>query len=80
MLCRRFGLDPLGLIGSGSLLIAAARDRAAAMVDRLRSEGIAAAEIGEVVSADEGCRMRSADGRFRPLPSFERDEITRLFD
>jgi len=79
-LCRQFGLDPLGLIGSGSLLIASARDRAAAMVERLRSEGIAAAEIGEVVPAEQGCRFRSADGRLRPLPSFARDEITRLFD
>jgi hydrogenase expression/formation protein HypE len=78
-LCRHFGLDPLGLIGSGSLLIAAARDRRAAIVERLRSEGIAAAEIGEVVSAEQGCQMRSADGSLRPLPTFPRDEITRLF-
>ena len=78
-LCRQFGLDPLGLIGSGSLLIAAGKDRADAIVERLESEGIAAAEIGEVVPAEEGCRMRSADGRLRPLPSFARDEITRLF-
>jgi hydrogenase maturation factor len=80
MLCRRFGLDPLGLIGSGALLIAAAKDRADGMVGRLRSEGIAAAEIGEVVSADQGCRIRSADGRLRALPTFDRDEITRLFE
>jgi hydrogenase expression/formation protein HypE len=79
-LCRRFGLDPLGLIASGSLVIAAARDRATAMVDHLKAEGIAAAEIGEVVPAEQGCRLRSADGSLRPLPTFARDEITRLFE
>jgi len=78
--CRHFGLDPLGLIGSGSLLIAAAKDRAAAIVRRIESEGIAAARIGEVVAADQGCRIRSADGRLRPLPTFPRDEIARLFE
>jgi hydrogenase maturation factor len=35
-LCRHFGLDPLGLIASGSLLIAAAPDRVEAIVTRLR--------------------------------------------
>ncbi len=79
-LCRHFKLDPLGLIGSGSLLIAAAEDRAAAIVDRLESEGIAGAVIGRIVAAEEGYRLRSADGSLRPLPTFPRDEITRLFD
>ena len=79
-LCRHFGLDPLGLIGSGALLIAAAKDRAAAIVGRLGEEGIAAAEIGEVVPARQGCCLRSADRSLRPLPTFSRDEITRLFE
>jgi len=79
-LCHHFGLDPLGLIGSGSLLIAAAKDRAGAIVERLQSEGIAASEIGEVVPADQGCRVRSADQSLCPLPAFLRDEITRLFE
>ncbi len=79
-LCRHFGLDPLGLIASGTLLIAAAADRAGAVVARLESEGITAAEIGRVVPEDEGCRLRSADGSLRPLPEFARDEITRLFE
>jgi len=79
-LCRHFGLDPLGVIASGSLLISAAEDRSQAIVDRLAEAGIDATLIGEVVPADQGCRMRSADGTSRPLPEFPRDEITRLFD
>ena len=78
-LCRHFGLDPLGLIGSGSLLIAAANDRAEAIIQRLQSEGIAAALIGEVVPVEEECRIRSPNRTLRPLPTFSRDEIARLF-
>jgi len=79
-LCRHFGLDPLGVIASGSLLISAAEDRSQAIVKRLAEAGINATLIGEVVPADQGCRMRSADGTLRPLPEFPRDEITRLFE
>lgn len=79
-LCRHFGLDPLGLIASGSLLISAAADRSHAIVERLVEAEIDAALIGEVVPSDESCRMRSADGTLRPLPEFPRDEITRLFE
>ena len=79
ILCRHFGLDPLGVIASGSLLISAAEDRSQAIVDRLGEAGIAAARIGEMVPADQGCRIRSAVGTLRPLPEFARDEIARLF-
>jgi hydrogenase maturation factor len=79
-LCRHFGLDPLGVIASGSLLISAAKDRAGAIVKRLAAEAIDAAVIGEVVSAEQGCQLRSGDGMLRPLPEFPRDETARLFD
>jgi len=77
--CRHFGLDPLGLIASGSLLMAAAPGRAQAIVERLQSEGIAAAAVGEVVPAERGCWLRLPDQSLRPLRTFSRDEITRLF-
>lgn len=80
MLCHHFGLDPLGVIASGSLLISAAADRSQAIVDRLTEAGIQATKIGKVVPADQGCRIRSSDGTLRPLPEFARDEITRLFE
>ena len=77
--CRQFGLDPLGLIASGSLLISAASESADAIIDRLREHDIAAARVGEVVSADQGCMLRGVDGTSRPLPTFDRDEIAKLF-
>jgi hydrogenase expression/formation protein HypE len=79
-ICRLLGLDPLGLIASGSLLIAAEAGRAEAIVARLTAEGIAAAVVGEVVPAERGCSLRLADRSTQPLPSFSRDEITRLFE
>lgn len=79
-LCHHFNLDPLGVIASGSLLISAVADRSQAIMARLAKAGIDATLIGEVVPADKGCQMRSADGTMRPLPEFPRDEITRLFD
>jgi hydrogenase maturation factor len=78
-MCRHFGLDPLGLIASGSLLIVAEKDREEAILRRLRAEEIAAATIGEVVAAQQGCSLRLADGSLGPLPVFASDEITRLF-
>ena len=80
LMCRHLGLDPLGLIGSGSLLIAAREDRAAAIIAKLTNAGIAAAAIGDLVSADQGRKLRASDGTLEPLPEFARDELTRLFD
>ena len=78
-LCRHYDLDPLGLIASGSLLIAAQEDRAGLIAGRLRAEGIAAAKIGHLVPAEEGCMLQVAGRPSRPLPTFARDEIARLF-
>lgn len=77
--CRHFCLDPLGLIGSGSLLVAAAADRADAIIRQLELAGIPATRIGQIVPPEQGSHIRSVDGSVRPLPSFPRDEIARLF-
>lgn len=79
-MCRHLGLDPLGLIGSGSLLIAAREDRSAAILARLADAGVAATAIGELVAAGEGRMLREADGSLSPLPEFTRDEVARLFE
>lgn len=78
-MCEHFGLAPLGLIGSGALLIAAESSRADTIVQRLQSDGIPAAVIGTALPADQGCSLRKADGTTQLLPQFDRDEITRFF-
>lgn len=74
--CRALALDPLGLLASGSLLAAAAPERAGAVLAALAAEGIPAAVIGRVTEASAGLRMRTPDG-LRPLPGFPRDELAR---
>jgi hydrogenase maturation factor len=79
LLCQHFGLDPLGLIASGSLVIAATSTHADAIVERLQSEDIPAAVVGEILPAEQGRWLRAADGTRRELPVFPKDELTRLF-
>lgn len=78
-LCRHFGLDPLGVIASGALLIAAAPASSPAIVAALRAAGIGAAVIGRTQPPDFGRWLVSRQDKC-PLPVFARDEITRLFE
>lgn len=72
------GLDPLGLIGSGSLLISCAAATADKLAAAIRSAGVAVAVIGEVLAEGEGIEALCG-GESVPWPCFEVDEITRLF-
>jgi len=72
LLCQEFGLDPLGLIASGSLLVALSPQDAPGVIDALEDEGIPCAVIGRV----EGERVRWEDGG--DLPLFPQDELTKL--
>jgi hydrogenase maturation factor len=76
-LCAHYGLDPLGLIASGSLVIALAIEDAQKVVDALASERISVTAIGEVVPADEGLAL-VVKGEAHDLPRFEPDEVARL--
>ncbi len=77
-LCREFGLDPLGTIASGSLLLTLAPADAALVLHACAREGIDCAFIGQVVRRDEGLTLVEG-GRPRPLPVFPQDEIAKLF-
>ena len=76
-LCADYGLDPLGLLASGSLLVAAPPDGVGAIGDGLRAAGIAATIVGRFTPPEEGLHLRRA-GRDEPLPEFAADEVTRL--
>ena len=78
-LCQRFGLEPLGLIASGSLLIAADPQFTSPIEARLREIGVQVTRIGRARSPQFGVKLLEA-GKLRPLPSFARDEITKLFE
>ena len=71
-------INPLGLIGSGSLLICCREQAADMLVQKIKEAGIQVTIIGEVCDAGKGIE---AVRRRRPTewPRFEADEITRLF-
>lgn len=77
-ICEHLGLDPLGVIASGALLLAVAPQDAETVRGALEAEGIAATAIG-TLQAEPGVFLQDGDER-RPLPQFERDEIARLFE
>ncbi|MHB8648423.1 MAG: AIR synthase family protein [Thermomicrobiales bacterium] len=78
MLCEAFGLDPLGTIASGALLLTLPPGDAGLVLDALARASITGHVIGEVVRAEEGVTLVQG-ARQWPLPTFARDEITRLF-
>jgi len=77
-LCRAFGLDPLGTIASGALLMTLAPAEAGIVIHALAREGIDSHFIGQVVRREQGLLL--VDGaRQEPLPIFEQDEIAKIF-
>lgn len=77
-LTRRYNLDPLGLIASGSLLVALPAEDTAVAVSALTSAGIAASVIGRLWEPERGVKLDTG-GRTEDLTQFARDEIARLF-
>jgi hydrogenase maturation factor len=77
-LCRLLRINPLGLIGSGSLLICCHPRTQARLEAELRRAGIRVTAIGVVGARGEGVRAFK-DERPTRWPSFEVDEIARLF-
>jgi len=75
--CRALEIDPLGLIGSGSLLIAVWKSAAKGLIRRLEDAGIRATRIGELLEPGTGVRRLD---RKEPWPRFERDEVARALD
>jgi hydrogenase maturation factor len=72
-ICRHYGIDPLGLIGSGALLVAAPAVRAPGLLRAWARRGIAGRIIGSIA---RGRGVRAVrQGRHRPFPWLVRDEI-----
>ncbi|OGO51275.1 MAG: hypothetical protein A2148_00275 [Chloroflexi bacterium RBG_16_68_14] len=74
--CAALGLDPLGLLASGALLIAVAPGECEVVRDAVVAEGSAATCIGDLASAGEDAIIDSWGQK--PLPRFERDELARF--
>lgn len=77
-LCACFGLDPLGTIASGGLLAAVPAVQTEMAIDACRDAGIDCHAIGAIVHDPSDRRLISATGD-RPLPTFNSDEIVKIF-
>ena len=77
--CRALDLDPLGLLGSGALLVTASPVDARRMVEALGVAGIRASIIGRVIDGPPLVHAATADGVVS-FPTFARDELARLFE
>ena len=77
-ICGLLKLDPLGLIGSGSLLICCRDYAAKKLVQNIKKAGIAVTIIGEIREAGQGIEALHQHQPV-PWPQFDADEITRLF-
>lgn len=74
--CAALGLDPLGLIGSGSLLIVCRPEAVSALLTALDVEGVAATDIARFVDGEAGVRAVDGD-RAAAWPRFAADEAAR---
>jgi len=71
LVCADLGMDPLGLIGSGAMLVGCGEEGRDALATDLEDAGIPFAWIGRVEAGDEDS--------IPALPRFERDEILKAW-
>jgi hydrogenase maturation factor len=77
-LCAHFGIDPLGTIASGALLVAVAADDAARVSRACAAAEISCAKIATAVEPSRGVKLVT-EGREVALPRFDQDEIVKAF-
>lgn len=78
-ICARLGIDALGLLASGALILASPPVSRGAILSALAGAGIPARVIGRLVAREKGFRMVGPGGE-RDLPLFPRDELARWLE
>jgi hydrogenase expression/formation protein HypE len=77
-ICNLLNINPLGLIGSGSLLICCRGKDCKKLMKDISAAGVEITAIGEVMDWSQGIRAYKGKKQV-PWPAFEVDEITKLF-
>lgn len=72
-----YEIDPLGMLGSGSLLLAVDQASRADVLATASEAGVPIAHVGRLTSYDGGMVIIRESG-IEPLPRYDRDEITRV--
>lgn len=73
---EHFGLDPLGMLSSGSLLATVPPESLNATIEWCATEAIEVAVIGKLTSPDSGFGLIES-GRTIELPTYQTDEVSR---
>jgi hydrogenase maturation factor len=79
-ICTLFKLNPLRLMGSGCLLIAADRQKSSLIVRHLRRKKIPAQIIGRFTSRRMGRKLVRDDGTSVEINAQERDELYKVIE
>lgn len=77
-ICELLQIDPMGLIGSGSLIICCKPEGETQLIDEISAANISVACVGKVMEPGRGIDARR-HGEIEKWPYFEADELTRLF-
>ena len=74
-ICRFFGIDPLQLLSSGALLIAAEPNKSQGIIEKLKKNGIQARIIGKFVEDREKRKIVRKNGKVEELTRPELDHL-----
>jgi len=75
--CKLYGLDPLGLLASGALLLIIDREKARELCQIYEKEEIACSVIGEVVSREKGVKIVEGKEELS-LSQSNQDELSKI--
>jgi hydrogenase expression/formation protein HypE len=75
VICRYLKIDPLKVMSSGALLIAARPNRVKAIMSRFDNAGIQVSVIGKMTSLEKGKVMVRSDGKTERLTPPKRDHL-----
>lgn len=79
-ICAILHVDPLRLMSSGCLLIAADNRKSSHIVHRLRQRGIEAEVIGKFTDRKKGRKLVRTNGSAIEITAYERDELYRVIE
>ncbi len=79
-ICSVLNVDPLRLMSSGCLLIAAAKRKSAGIIRQLKRNGINGRVIGTFTSRRKGRRLVGRYGNETEVLASERDELYRVIE
>ena len=77
-MCDALGLNPLGLISSGALLLATNPDDAAKLMSAFHENNIVSSIIGTATKQHKQVNIRS-QGVISVIEVFDRDELARYY-